>query len=441
MSEAPRLLYAGLPTKIKLNIPLSIDAPFELTTTREDILGTPWSRNILPHIYEAIIQTMLVLRTTDSMTILRFLHIGTLNKERCFQLWDCAFLNNTKIISEFEHNIRRTDFLPTYQDNVYVSPEAAKVNSIYRFPEVFHLLAKENMDLIFPVPPAEMLSSNMQQYDIILDYLGVPKAPIDIVFPIIKRTLETRISEDVFRDALYRYFESPECSKKKELDDFFCIPVKGKSCDSPAQYFSRNHSIYFVQNLENKCSPSECWFLDISQMDKDLFNRIFKEDIPFYNKKTKKHQFRDFITDLVAKLDGSLSEDEQLEIYQTLLSEFRTSPDKFDHRIQSILCRNAPLRNKAGHLCTYPLYTDKNAPSFHGEFIPSLVVHEECADFAKFIGYKDLKGLNLTGNQIHAVLADKMLAEKDIEDLQNKYFENGIDILRCLKKRTAFLRI
>lgn len=44
-------IYSGLPTTVKLNIPLYIDAPFELTTSRDDILTSKWNTLIWQQLF------------------------------------------------------------------------------------------------------------------------------------------------------------------------------------------------------------------------------------------------------------------------------------------------------------------------------------------------------------------------------------------------------
>ena len=58
VKDRDMLLYSGLPTTIKINVPLIIDAPFELTTSREILLHNKWNEFIRGHMYKAILNIM-----------------------------------------------------------------------------------------------------------------------------------------------------------------------------------------------------------------------------------------------------------------------------------------------------------------------------------------------------------------------------------------------
>lgn len=47
-------LYSGLPTKIRMNIPMYIDAPFELTTSRDYVLENSWNKIVRDHVYVCV---------------------------------------------------------------------------------------------------------------------------------------------------------------------------------------------------------------------------------------------------------------------------------------------------------------------------------------------------------------------------------------------------
>ena len=68
-------LYCGLPTKHKIRIPIAIDAPFSLTTSREEIEteGSKWNNIIRREIYAGLIDVIDSLKKDERSKVFRFL--------------------------------------------------------------------------------------------------------------------------------------------------------------------------------------------------------------------------------------------------------------------------------------------------------------------------------------------------------------------------------
>lgn len=68
-------LYCGLPTKHKIRIPIAIDAPFSLTTSREEIEteGSKWNKIIRREMYAGLIDVIDSLKKDERSKVFRFL--------------------------------------------------------------------------------------------------------------------------------------------------------------------------------------------------------------------------------------------------------------------------------------------------------------------------------------------------------------------------------
>ena len=66
-------LYAGLPTTVNINIPLIIDAPFELTTSRDSVLECRWNEIVRSEVYSAILEIINIDKKINGIKALRFL--------------------------------------------------------------------------------------------------------------------------------------------------------------------------------------------------------------------------------------------------------------------------------------------------------------------------------------------------------------------------------
>ena len=74
-SQSEFQLYCGLPTKHKIKIPMAIDAPFSLTTSREEIEteGSKWNDIIRREMYIALLEVIDSLKIDERAKVFRFL--------------------------------------------------------------------------------------------------------------------------------------------------------------------------------------------------------------------------------------------------------------------------------------------------------------------------------------------------------------------------------
>ena len=68
-------LYNGLPTKHRIKIPLVIDAPFALTTSREEIETeySAWNNIIRKELYTALLNVIDCIKNVERENIFRFM--------------------------------------------------------------------------------------------------------------------------------------------------------------------------------------------------------------------------------------------------------------------------------------------------------------------------------------------------------------------------------
>lgn len=92
VKDRDMLLYSGLPTTIKINVPLIIDAPFELTTSRESLLHNKWNEFIRGHMYKAILNIM-DLKKETGLEIFRYVGFRSAGGVTTWQNFDDDYLN------------------------------------------------------------------------------------------------------------------------------------------------------------------------------------------------------------------------------------------------------------------------------------------------------------------------------------------------------------
>lgn len=127
-------LYCGLPTKHKIRIPIAIDAPFSLTTSREEIEteGSKWNKIIRREMYAGLIDVIDSLKKDKRSKVFRFLRFiprfqGAV-RVYVNETFDNRYLNEYDFLAQ----LQRKEIIPTYNNDVFAVPIQ---HTAYRFPE------------------------------------------------------------------------------------------------------------------------------------------------------------------------------------------------------------------------------------------------------------------------------------------------------------------
>ena len=127
-------LYCGLPTKHKIRIPIAIDAPFSLTTSREEIEteGSKWNKIIRREMYAGLIDVIDSLKKDERSKVFRFLRFiprfqGAV-RVYVNETFDNRYLNEYDFLAQ----LQRKEIIPTYNNDVFAVPIQ---HTAYRFPE------------------------------------------------------------------------------------------------------------------------------------------------------------------------------------------------------------------------------------------------------------------------------------------------------------------
>lgn len=112
-------LYVGLPTQVTCNVPLVIDAPFELTTARENVIQNNWNDMVKMHVYETILQIMNLEKQERKINIFELIKINT--RTYGFELNEFSeqYLNDFDI----KEDLRKMTLIPTLNSSQFVSIE------------------------------------------------------------------------------------------------------------------------------------------------------------------------------------------------------------------------------------------------------------------------------------------------------------------------------
>lgn len=128
-------LYCGLPTKHRIQIPIVIDAPFRLTTSREEIVNSgAWNDNIRREMYNAIVKVINARKKIDRAYVMRFAKFryrgnGTQRRYDNY-LFDLPYLNQY----DYMKMLRSEKILPTFDKQTFVSVAEKKHINFRRLP-------------------------------------------------------------------------------------------------------------------------------------------------------------------------------------------------------------------------------------------------------------------------------------------------------------------
>lgn len=229
-------LYNGLPTKHKMNIPLVIDAPFALTTSREEIETgfSSWNDIIRKLLYSSLLKVMMNLKDIERAKIFRFIRFVPRRYGQKVvyvnETSDCNYLNEYNFLDDLKH----CSILPTFDKKVFSVPQ---FKNAYRFPDFVHILLntlttsedeKVTAYEIIDVPNADDFKSA-------LNALNCETADFKRVFRIIMNYAENYIGKNEFSKKLYEYLYEYLNNKdifipdeyKQQLKKLAIIPVYG----------------------------------------------------------------------------------------------------------------------------------------------------------------------------------------------------------------------
>ena len=411
-------LYCGLPTKHRIKIPLVIDAPFMLTTSREEIElgGYLWNNRIRAEMYASLLAIMDELKHDDRYKVLRFVRFvprrqGT-QTVYTNDISDCEYLNKYDFLSD----VRASNLLPTFDKSIFVS---AKGILAYRFPEaVNHLFASDFFGSVTPKTALDIPRD--ESYDSILNAIGCPEAPFSRAFPVLREYAGRFIGNDSFREKLYACLQNAPEEYQQSLRELPIIPVYSTSGDR-TEYISWEDDILFVKK---NCTKSEHNYYVLNErfLPKSVCEKIFGVNINEMNAEWERSRYNDGLRDIIRGSDMA-------EIYSYLLKEF--AKDSFaKYQSQEILMgmkESIPLKNQLGKIVDTGIFIcDEVTGYFQSNIILSISVHDECKKLAEYLKYPSLSSIHYQDIPSYV----DILTGDDIDDFTADYFVNGEEILR-----------
>lgn len=419
-------LYTGLPTKHRIRIPMVIDAPFELTTSREEIEidCAAWNDIVKKEMYDAIVEVIHARKADDRSNVLRFarfrFQIAGNQKMYVNDLSDCQYINTYNYLDR----LRSERILPTFDKEIFAS---VSERTAYKYPEAATILLSQISFAEYgALQPETVIDHRLEgvskeqkeRIDAAFNALACAEVPFAKVFPLIQQQAEAFIEDEDFRICLYDYLQNIPEDFHIKLQELKLIPVYGQS--GGTQYvFWADGRIFVKKNV--KISDKSYWVLNENLLSKAMCEKMLGVNINEMNAEWERSWYRN-------NLQKIISGKNMASIYQYLLAEFQTG------RLQRNDClgvllelkESIPLRNELGEIRDTELFIcDQPTGYFAVDMLQRITVHKECADLAAFIKYRNLSDVHYEDLDYY-----EQLTADDVEALQDDYFAHSEEILR-----------
>ena len=420
-------LYNGLPTKHRMKIPLVIDAPFALTTSREEIEtdSSAWNDIVRRELYYAVMKVIDSLKEKERERIFRFMRFVHNGKSYENDISDCPYLNAS---SDFLSVLKSREILPTFDREAFEIP---KRKVAYRYPEVANILFRKNK--FADIRPLAVIDVKSPAYDMALNALECEKAPFKDVFAIVSNKdsnyAEQFIDEQAFRTELYKFLKNTPHEFKEPVKQLAIIPVFGKT-EGSTEYISWMNGRIFVKP-GTKVSAGNYYVLNENLLTKTDCEEIFSVNINEMNEEYERNQYEQQLKKILQT--GDLE-----DIYCFIISAHQSGRlDRYDAFWALRGAEILPLKNGLGEIvdsASSPLFMCDHADYFPVKMIQSVIVNDECTGFARRINkFKDLKEIHPEDFHYQETLTaddvEMLMAPSEYND-EEPYFKNWQEILR-----------
>lgn len=415
-------LYAGLPTQVRIKVPMIIDAPFELTTSRDHVMNNRWNDCIINQVYSAIQMVIKTLAKTEGIDVLRFLHIKREGTAYFTDIFSEDRLNKYDLLSK----LRIPAFLQTYHPTALANPFDARA---VRVPDLLAYCLNRGQDI--GVPVNVIVKAKEKQYEAELNALGVKVMNVRSVVNALKQVCEDNIQDEEFRELLYSYLSdhSDELDEEQNtLRRFKIIPVYTEQKDD-VRFVSWNecNGRLYVKS-KGTLSSSNCYILVTDLMKKTVCESILDETVSELTGQIELANYREELTEKLQTMKPA-------PLYAYLLKEYRLNWQMLDG------CRNdlfasihmIPLKNELGEIkCGRVYVSDQPEGYYVGEILRAHIVSKECEAFARFIRCKNIFDIHYDDLDLNI---GTQLTDKDVESFLDDHIRNGFEILtRCLRE-------
>lgn len=399
-------LYSGLPVVIRSNVPLIIDAPFELTTSRENILHNRWNDIVKDHVYKAIMDVMYAKKETG-LEVMRYIGFRSQNNIITWQNFDDEYMNGFN----WHMALREAKILPVLGNkNEIVSVNQKKCVLVPEF--IARLQSSDDITRFFSGAVIDMVGKS--QYAPLLEAIGCVKADSDEILRVLANKTERFITNKEFREGLYAYLANNQgntvfgISKEASLLlPIFPVKIDGstkyiKYCQNIYTHASQvSHDDYYILNTGIMSLKQADDILQgrgrINELTQEVFDAKYEKTLREYiENKSRNHSMQ--------------------QIAALVLSEFnnnRTAFMKCKPLLMGLMPQ-IPFKMSSGAYKNGKKFLNTRDQWYAGDLIQTMVVDPQYAQLAALLGCTEVENMHF--DDIDYELDDVL--DDDIEDLQ-----------------------
>lgn len=422
--EMPQLkyyLYCGLPTSIEARTNLMIDAPFELTSSRDNVIKNRWNEYVLREVRKAYILTLESLAKSRPRHVLKYLSYkwiqGLVSQHKfvLFECPECEWMEESNILTM---SVKKARIIRTFSS---LCTTTANDTSIRIYPKLIQS-ASDTIDELASLR-SKIIYAPTKEYVSTLKALGCRETDFVEITGIIKKYSNYFTEDQNIRRNLYEYLiEVSDRIVDANLKSARIIPVKSSVQAGAIDYISYNSvrdNLYVEEHIAK--SPPDYSVLDTDILSKKDFEEIFDEHVPLMNDEQKKHQYAKKISRILDEATTNSSK------YEKIMKEFSTNRELFNDSYILFCCKGrVPFKTENGeYLSSNVFYTSSLTGYFSGDVINSHLVCEEATELARATGVADICSATYKQLDIR-----RELTEDDIEDLKSEKIENSFSILQ-----------
>jgi len=398
-------LYCGLPTSISINIPVIIDAPFQLTTARDDILENRWNNIVKANVYEALAGMIEKVKYEKKINV--FAYIKHPN-----DTFTSDYLNKFNMLPL----LRNRKILPTLAQDHFVAPYSGEYNY---YPAVvgrlFGLMGNINLN-----KKAIIDFFGKDGYVEALKWLGCKPVSKENVICLLDKYASLFMDNAKFRKQLYTYLrEESSSSVLNAIKQMKIIPVKGIKHEM-TDYIEFQERIYYGNE---EFSTDEYYIMRDSILDPEDFDAIYQTRINRMNQFEKEGIYRKKIESWLD--DASIS---KKELAERILNEFQNNRAQMSACRDTLISRKTrvPVKFESGEYCTGNIFiSGRPSGYFNGEILRNLLVDKKYEAIARFMECRTINDIRYDDINLEV----DALTEDDIEDFQDDSFRYGAVIL------------
>jgi hypothetical protein len=393
------------------NIPLIIDAPFELTTSRDDVLECRWNNIVRDAVHRAIVGLIESKKHVIKLDVFKFVGYQSQNGVASFSVFDNRYLNSYSWLNQ----LNQMEILPCLGESLFVRPGANR----RIIPEIIsNVVAKSTSREICGTFIDTRKKSN---YNGLLESLGCKKSSIYEELAFIDAHLDCYLNDEKKRIEFYKYlYERKDELRQKNIGNNVCsmkiFPIR---TSIGVEYREYTGNLY---THPSEVSNDDFTILETSILSYEMCQEIIGNQNRINELTNEVYEAR-YRNNIEGIIKSKKSKD---EIARILLCEFKMNIDKLKKCKISLvgLLPNIPMEMASGKYKTGNKFVNNKNLILQGEIIKEMYVSDKYKELALFLGCSDILLIHYSDMDI----AMDHVSDTDIEDIQND-FKYYADIL------------